>query len=154
PADMTGPQRLSEAAAASGANLGMLEAHVEHAPDLDGKVKAAAKYSGRIAMAEFLGGLKPSSDPIARLIGDFVKSRWGIMESASPAIMRDMFVRYARATGRHTDLAYNARGEAVGASDALKQAFVNDVMNWARAANADIQGSALTSKAFDNPTIQ
>ena len=56
PADRPGPERLSEAAAASGANLGMLEDHVSHAKDADGKVKAACKYGGRIAMAEFLGG--------------------------------------------------------------------------------------------------
>ncbi|MEO8272455.1 MAG: hypothetical protein ABI620_00135 [Chloroflexota bacterium] len=153
PADMPGPQRISEAAAASAANLGMLEAHVKHAPDIDARVKAAAKYSGRIAMAEFLGGLRPAVDPVARLINDFVQSRWGILEQASPQIMRDMFVRYARATGRHGDLAYNARGEAVGATDALKQAFVNDVMNWARGTNAELQTSAIGSKAYDNPTI-
>lgn len=152
PAGRPGPERLSEAAAASGANLGMLEAHVAHAPDLDGRVKAAAKYGGRISLAEFLGGLRPSPDPVARLIGDFVKSRWGIMEDVSPQIMRDMFVRYAELTGRHTDLAYNDRGEAVGASDALKKAFVSDVTDWARATNREIQTAAIGSKAFDNPS--
>ncbi len=152
PAGRSSAERLSEAAAASGANMGMLESHVAHAKDVDGKVKAAAKYAGRIGMAEFLGGLRPGMDPIARLIGDFVKSRWGFLENASPQIMRDMFVRYARLTGRHTDLVYNARGEAVGASDALKQRFVNDVIEWARATNREIQQSAIGMKAFDNPT--
>ena len=152
PSDRPSGERLSESAAASGANMGMLEDHMAHAPDLDGKVKAAAKYAGRIAMAEFLSGLRPSGEPISRLIAEFVKGRWGIMEDASPQIMRDMFVRYARLTGRHTELAYNSRGEAVGATDALKQAFANDVRSWARQTNENIQVAAMESKTFDNPT--
>lgn len=152
PTDKPGPERLAEAAAASGANIGMLESHVKGAKDLDGKVKAAAKYAGRIAMAEFLGGLRTSPDPVARLIGEFVKGRWGVFENAAPQLMRDMFVRYARLTGRHTELAYNSRGEAVGATDALKKAFVEDVSRWARATNDDIQAAAMGAKAIDNPT--
>jgi hypothetical protein len=152
PAGKPSADRLSQAAAASGANMGMLEAHVEHGKTIDDRVKAAAKYAGRIAMAEFLGGLRPGGGPIARLIGDFVQSRWGHLENASPQIMRDMFVRYARLTGRHGELAYNDRGEAIGATDALKDAFVKDVKDWARATNAEIQQQALGMKAFDNPT--
>jgi ribosomal protein L17 len=152
PSDRPSGERLSESAAASGANMGMLEDHMAHAPDLDGMVKAAAKYAGRIAMAEFLSGLRPSGEPISRLIAEFVKGRWGIMEDASPQIMRDMFVRYARLTGRHTELAYNSRGEAIGATDALKQAFAHDVRSWARQTNENIQVAAMESKTFDNPT--
>lgn len=152
PSDQPGPERISQAAAASASNTGMMEGHVKAAKDIDGKVKAAAKYAGRVAMAEMLSGLRPATDPVARLIGEFVKSRWGILENVSPQIMRDLFVRYARLTGRHTELAYNARGEATGATDALKQAFVNDVLNWGRGTNQELQGAALTSKAFDNPT--
>lgn len=152
PAGTPSSDRLSQASAASGANMGMLEAHVEHAKTIDEKVKAAAKYGGRIAMAEFLGGLRPSAGPIARLIGDFIQSRWGFLENASPRVMRDMFVRYARLTGRHGELVYNDRGEAIGATDTLKDAYVHDVRDWARASNAEIQQQAMGMKAFDNPT--
>lgn len=152
PADQPGPERIAEAAAASAANVGMMESHVSHAKDIDGKVKAAAKYAGRVLMAEMLSGLPRANEPIARLIAEFVKSRWGIFENVSPQIMRDMFVKYAEVTGRKGELAFNDRGEAVGATDKLKQAFVDDVLNWGRSTNQDLQVSALGSKAMTNPT--
>ncbi len=153
PADRPGPERLSEAAAASGANLGMLEDHVSHAKDADGKVKAACKYGGRIAMAEFLGGLRPSSEPIARLIGEFVKSRMGVFEDPPAMILRDMFLRYAELTGRTGDVVHNDAGAPIGVTDGLKAAFVDDVKGWARSTNDEIQAAAIGAKAFDNPTV-
>ena len=80
PVDKPSGQQIAESAAASGANMGMLEAHVAHAKDIDGQVKAAAKYAGRIAMAEFLGRLKPDlSSTIGKLLGDFIQGRWGML---------------------------------------------------------------------------
>jgi hypothetical protein len=152
PSDKPSADRLSQSAAASGANLGMLEAHVGEARDVDGKVKAAAKYAGRIAMAEFLGGLRPSDSPIARLIGEFVKSRMGVFEDASPAILRDMFIDYARLTARQGEIVYNDRGEAIGVSNDLKGKFVDDVRGWARTTNDEIQAAAIGAKAYDNPS--
>jgi hypothetical protein len=150
--DRSSGERLGEASSASAANLGMLEAHVASAHDVDGRVKAASKYAGRIAMAEFLSGLKPSSEPIATLLGEFVKSRMAPFEDASPMVMRDMFLRYAELTGRGKEVVHNDRGEPIGVSDAVKDAFVNDVRDWARGTNDEIQRAAIGAKAFENPS--
>lgn len=153
PADQPGPERLTQSAAAAGANMGMLEGHVRHAKDVDGQVKAAAKYAARIAMAEMLAGLKTSADPIARLISEFVQSRWSIFEAESPQIMRDMFLRYAELKGRHQDIVRNAAGEPVGVTDRLKADFVADASQWARDANDRLQLAAIGSKAMTEPAL-
>jgi hypothetical protein len=153
PADQPGPERLTQSAAASGANVGMLEDHVKHATDIDGKVKAAAKYAARIAMAEFLSGLKPSSDRIARLLGEFVKSRWGIFEAESPQILRDMFLKYAEMTGRTKDIVHDEKGVPVGVTDDLKQAFVTEASEWARTTNEGIQVAAIAQKVATEPAM-
>ena len=153
PADKPGPERLSESASASAANMGMLESHVAHAKDVDGKVKAAAKYAGRIAMAEWLGGLRPDiTSTVGKLLGDFIQSRWGILEDVSPQIMRDMFLAYAKAKGRTGDIVHDANGVPIGVTDALKTTFVDDVRSWARDTNTELQAAAIGSKTFDNPT--
>ena len=150
PTDKPSAERLSESAAASGANMGMLHDHVRHASNIDGKVKAAAKYAARIAMAELLSGLRPAGDAISRLLGEFVKSRWGIAEDISPELLRDMFLDYAKLTNRTKDIVYGEAGP-VGVTDDCKQAFVHDVMTWAGATNDGIQAAAIGSKAFTSP---
>ena len=151
PSDRPSADRLIESAAASGANQGMLEDHVRHAGDIDGMVKAAAKYAGRIAMAEFLSGLRPSTSAVGRLVAEFVKGRWGIMEDVSSGIMRDMFIRFAELKGLKTELKFNDAGQAIGATDSLKQAFVHEVREWAKKTNDGIQIAAIGSKAYDSP---
>src|SRR5689334_23495509 len=132
--------------------MGMLEDHVHHAKDLDGKVKAAAKYAARIAMAEWLSGLRPSGDAIAKLLNEFVKSRWDINADIAPEMLRDMFLRYAQLTGRGNGVVHDKAGVAVGVTDAVKQAFVDDATSWARQTNDGIQAAAIGSKTFDNPS--
>jgi hypothetical protein len=143
--------RLTESAAASGANMGMLEDHVRHAPDVDGQVKAAAKYGARIAMAEMLSGLRPAGDAIAQLLGKFVKSRWDLAGDFAPDMLRDMFLEYALKTGRGKEIVHDKQGLAVGVTDECKQAFVDDVRSWARSTNDGVQAAAIGSKAFDSP---
>ncbi len=153
PADQPGPERLMQSAAASAANVGMMEAHVAHGPDVDAKVKAAAKYAARQTMAEMLAGRAPSDSPMAQLISEFVKSRWSIFEDASPAIMRDMFLRYAELTGRQQDVVRDANGTPIGVTDALKTRFVADAMRSAHAANDGLQLAAIAAKAYNEPAL-
>ena len=151
PSDRPSGARLSESAAASGANMGMLEDHVRHAADIDSKVKAAAKYAARIAMAEMLSGLRPAGDAIAQLLGEFVKSRWDLAGDFAPEMLRDMFLKYALKTGRGNEIIHDQQGLAVGVTDQAKQAFIDDVMGWARSTNEGVQAAAIGSKAFDSP---
>jgi hypothetical protein len=62
-----------------------------------------------------------------------------------------MFLQYANETGRSKGVVYDKRGVAVGVTDAVKQAFVDDVTTWARTTNDEIQASAIGAKAMDNP---
>ena len=101
-------------------------------------------------MAELLSGLRPAGDAIAQLLGEFVKSRWGIADEIGPEILRDMFLEYAKKTNRSKEIVYGEKGP-VGVTDDCKQAFVHDVMTWANATNEGIQAAAIGSKAFDSP---
>jgi hypothetical protein len=75
--------------------------HIRHAADLDGQVKAAAKYAARIAMAEMLSGLRPAGDAIAQVSSaSSLKSRWDLAGDFAPDMLRDMFLKYALKTGR------------------------------------------------------
>lgn len=117
--------KLSNAAGTASANLGMMKNHIRHATDLDGQVKAAAKYGSRIMQAEEDANLR--ADPeLAKQFGAFMFSRApGLPKTDADAIAKQMLEDFALKNGfTHPD-------GMPKIDDRVKKQFVKDVSRWA-----------------------
>ena len=132
-----------------------MEAHIEGAGDnLNAQVKAAAKYGGRILLAEDLAGLGTSSAEARSLIAFFTQSRWAVFEGdAGPQLVRQMLAQYARANGMRDQVTVGSDGYP-NVSDDVRRAFVAGMRTWARGAVPRLHVIAVTAPQLEEPASE
>jgi hypothetical protein len=142
---LTADNKLSNAAGVASANLGMMKDHIRHAADLDGRVKAAAKYGARIMQAE--GDANLRTDPgVAGAFGAFMQSRApGLPKEDADAVAKQMLDDFAVKNG------YVDADGRPKVTEQTKKLFVKEVQQWAADATTKLHQLDATKRALNEP---